>query len=102
MTECISCFNAKSQDNSDGLFLSLPSDVPLTKRIWMEARELFFPKYKEPPAAIEEMDGGFGFLVTGTEIPLSARLLQEAQFAAGRIARTLSTWIKPKSLKASA
>src|SRR5262249_49556303 len=99
MTGCSSCIDTK---NRGGLFLSLPSDIPLTRRIWLEVRELFRPKRDELPAATEETDSRFGFLVTATELSLSARLLKEAQFALGRIAGAQRAWVKFESLKATA
>src|SRR5262245_51551690 len=98
MTGYSSCIDAK---NRGSLFLSLPSDVPLTRRIWLEARELFRPKNEELPAATEETDSRFGFLFTAAELSLSARLLNEAQFAFGRIAGAPRAWVKSESLKAT-
>lgn len=85
-TQSLSCLRAeRSDDNTDGLFSSLPSYPSLISRIRQEASELFSIDHAEPPPAQAEVDSRFGFLVTATEEALPMRLFKAAKFAFSRI-----------------
>lgn len=91
-TRRLSCLKTKSSDdNTNGLFSSLPSYPSLIRRIRQEASEIFSVDHAEQPSVQAEVVSRFGFLVTVTEEALPMRLFKVAQFAFSQIARDSNT-----------
>jgi periplasmic protein TonB len=81
-TSRLSWLTTQSSDNNpDGLFSSLPSDTPLIKRIYQEARDILSTDHAEPASVSAEDASHFGFLVLATEEAVPTRLFKAAQFA---------------------
>jgi hypothetical protein len=81
-TPRLSCLKTKSSDdNPDGLFLSLPSDSSLIRRIRQEVSDIFSAGHVELPSVQAEGVSRFAFLVTSTEEALPMRLLKATKSA---------------------
>jgi protein TonB len=74
-----------TDDNPDGLFLSLPSDSSLIRRIRQEVSDIFSAGQAELPSVQAEVLSRFAFLVDVTEEALPMRLFKAAKFAFSQI-----------------
>jgi protein TonB len=75
----------RSDDNSDGLFVGLPSPPSLLRSIGQGVSELFSADQAAPSSEPAEGVSHFGLLVSATEEALPVRLFKAAQLAFSQI-----------------